>query len=193
MRRPPARYELVRSLCSEASCRSWLLAGLTNVASGSVGAGRLSRDRTTKRSTMSTAFGATQRRAFRAPKSRPKIFEKVARLETLKKHSALICQCSSTGSRPSRNTPSCDAARIDARRWCRWPVTLRSRIALERSRYSAVMDVLDHHHADEVFMLVMMVEGEFDQPFAAPRSGAGPRCRAVLRPRAPGDRRSPGR
>src|SRR3546814_10183504 len=28
----------------------------------------------------------------------------------------------------------------------------------------AVVDVLDHHHADELLMLVMMVEGELDQP-----------------------------
>ena len=40
------------------------------------------------------------------PRSRLKICEKVARFETLKKHKALICQCSSTGSRPSRNVPS---------------------------------------------------------------------------------------
>ena len=32
--------------------------------------------------------------------------EKVARFETLKKHSALICQWIPSGSRPSRNTPS---------------------------------------------------------------------------------------
>ena len=49
-----------------------------------------------------------------APKSRPKIFENVARLETLKKQSALTCQCSSTGSRPGAEHAVFHAARIDA-------------------------------------------------------------------------------
>ncbi len=37
-------------------------------------------------------------------------------------------------------------------------------MVLERSRILAVMDVLDHHHADEGFVLAVVVEGELDQP-----------------------------
>ena len=101
-----------------------------------------------------------------APKSRPKILEKVARLETLKKQSALTCQCSSTGSSPGRNTPVLDAARVDAR-----DVVDRGHVELADDLRSfeilAVMDVLDHHHADEFLVPVVVVEGELDQRVSA--------------------------
>ncbi len=42
-------------------------------------------------------------------------------------------------------------------------VTLSWRMTLDFSRYSAVVDVLDHHHADEILVLVVMVEGELDE------------------------------
>ena len=38
-------------------------------------------------------------------KSTPNIFEKVGRLDTLKKHTALICQCKSKGEIPARKAP----------------------------------------------------------------------------------------
>ena len=48
--------------------------------------------RETKRSTISTVLSRSFACSFGAPMSRPKMLEKVARLETLKKHRALTCQ-----------------------------------------------------------------------------------------------------
>ena len=57
-----------------------------------------------------------------------------------------------------------DAARIDAGEMWSIAVTLRSRIDLGSIEILAVVDVLDHHHADELLVPVVMVEGELDQP-----------------------------
>ena len=112
---------------------------------------------------MSTTFLRSEAWASGAPKSRPKIFEKVARLETLKKHSALICQCSSIGSRSFAEQSFLHAAGIEL-----LDVVDRRHVELADGlgplEILAVMDVLDHHHADEVFVLLMVVEGELDQP-----------------------------
>ena len=89
--------------------------------------------------------------------------EKVARLETLKKLKALMCQCSSSGLTPSRNRPALRPRRqIASSFWM--AAALSSRISSDCLQIGAVMDVLDHHHADEIRVAAVVVEGEFGQP-----------------------------
>ena len=125
----------------------------------------------------------------RAP---PKMREKVARLETLKKLSALICQCSSSGRYSSRNRPASRPRRQIASSFWIAPA-LSSRISSRLLQIGAVMDVLDHHDADEVRVAAVVIEGELDQPLSAPRPAAGGRARAPARRRGPCGRPPPAR
>ena len=95
-------------------------------------------------------------------RSRLKISAKVWRLATLKKLSALIDMCRSTGSMPARNTPAATPALVDlAQALDGRHVELLDRLALRQ--VLAAVDVLGHHQADEVGVGELVVDREADQ------------------------------
>ena len=80
-----------------------------------------------------------------------KMLEKVWRFDTLKKQSALIDMCRSSGSMSGGSRPP-------RRRAGRCPAVVAiadqfTSLVLANARYCAVVDVLDHHQADEVGIL----------------------------------------